>query len=763
MAVSLVQEEVARTKKLKYVGTKLPRVDSKIKVTGVPIYIGDQLPKNCYFAKIVRSSKAHARILKIDVEEALQIPGVVAILTADDVPGKHFVNAIIPDKPFLAKKEVNYVGEEIAIVVATSKKVAEQAAKKVKIRYKELPFNMDIDIEQTRKTPVCSTILVRGDVEKGFNESDVVVEETFETGAQEHAYLEPQSVYVDATGEVVHVYAATQAIYYVQKNVSKILGLPLSKVKVFDVLIGGGFGGKEEDPSWIAALAALASYKVKKPVTLIYDREEDILSTSKRHPSKVKVKIGADKEGNFKAVQAEIFLDGGAYGTISPAVLFLSVQMAPGPYRWPNVDIKGYVGRTNKPPSGAFRGFGAPQSEFAIESAIDMLAEKLGMNPIDLRIKNALCPGTETAAGHLLGEDTGFKETLIKAREISEFDKKLQEVKEKAKGNIRRGIAVASGWLSMGLGAAGFAEDRGVVLAQLTIDGKLIINFGATEMGQGIMTIAKQIAAEEFGAEIDDVKIIFSNSLLLPDTGPTVASRNTFVIGNAIRFAVSKLRDKILNVASEFLHKPVPELDIVGSYVVSKKEPQVRTSIAEIAAEGYKNHEAFIELGWYIPPKPFNDEKGVGEPFYGYSFATHVAEVEVDIETGRTHVRKVWAVHDSGKIINPITASGQVEGGIVQGLGLTLFEEFKYDDKGRIINNSLTDYLIPTIADAPDIQVEFVEKEYYEGPYGAKGIGEIPLVTIIPAVANAISNAIGKRITKIPATFESIYKKIKEG
>ncbi|MGQ4832702.1 MAG: xanthine dehydrogenase family protein molybdopterin-binding subunit [Candidatus Asgardarchaeia archaeon] len=745
-----------------YVGKGIKRVDATKKVTGKPIYIRDVVPKKYYFAKIVRSEKPHAIIENVDVSEAIKMHGVVAVLTAKDIPGVNFVEAIIPDKPFLAENEVRYIGEEVAIVVAVNKEIAELAAKKVKITYKELDFVDKIgDIEQLDTSRIiCTDKIEKGNISEGFSQASVIVEEAFETGLQEHAYIEPQGVFADATQDIVKVKAATQCPYYVQKNVSKILGLPMNKVSVEATYLGGGFGGKEEDPSWIGALAALASYKVNAPVVLFYDRDEDILSTTKRHPSKVKIKIGADRNGVFKAIEAKIVLDGGAYGTISPAVLFLAMHMVSGPYKWPNVKIDGIVVRTNRPPSGAFRGFGAPQALFAIESAIDMLAERLNMDPLEIRLINALEEGDETAAGQKLGRDTGIKDALKMAKSLSNFYEKRSRYRKLNEGKTKKiGIGVSSGWLSMGLGPGGFGEDRGVVFVQFNLDGTLVVHVGVTEMGQGSETAIQQIAADIFGLKIDDVKVIFSNTLSLPDTGPTVASRTTMVIGNAIKKAAEEIIPKILSVASKELNVPEGRLIIKNSKVISLSgESEIKLS--DVIAKGYFMHNAFAALGWYVPPKPYIDEKGTGKPFYGYSFAVHVAEVEVDTETGVTRVTNVIAVHDSGKIINPLTASGQVEGGIVQGIGMALYENAKIE-KGRIVNNNFTDYLIPTIKDAPNIHVEFVEKQFDEGPFGAKGIGEIPLVTIIPAVTNAVSFAIGKRIKKIPVDPESLYKLIK--
>ncbi len=755
-------ETVIEEKKETYVGKGINRVDATKKVAGKPIYIRDVAPRKFYFAKVVRSEKPHAIIEKVDVSEALEIEGVVDILTAKDIPGTNFVDAIIPDKPFLAENEVRYVGEEIAIVVAVNKDIAELAAKKVKIQYKELEYTDKIDdIDKIDPSQViCTDKIEKGDTSKGFEESVEVIEEVFETGAQEHAYIEPQGVYADATQDIIVVKASTQCPYYVQKNVSKILGVPLNRVSVEATYLGGGFGGKEEDPSWLAALAALASFKVKTPVVLFYDRDEDILATTKRHPSKIKIKIGADKNGVFKVLEAKVVLDGGAYGTITPAVLFLAIHMVSGPYKWPNVKINGIAIRTNKPPSGAFRGFGAPQAHFAIESAIDMLAEKLGMDPLEIRLINALEEGSETAAGHKLGNDVGLKEALHLAGILSEFSKKRKFLKKHNENRtLKRGIGISCGWLSMGLGPGGFGEDRGVVYTQFNLDGTLVVHIGVTEMGQGSETVIQQMAADIFGLKLEDVKIIFSNTLSLPDTGPTVASRTTVVIGNAIKKAAEKIIPKILEVASHEMNVTPENLKIENSKVISTVDGK-EMKLRDIISKGYFMHNAFASLGWYVPPKPFITDKGTGKPFYGYSFAVHVAEVEVDIETGVAKVVNVIAVHDSGKIINPKTASGQVEGGIVQGIGMTLYENLKYEN-GKFINNNFTDYLIPTIKDAPRIHVEFVEKKYKEGPFGAKGIGEIPLVTIIPATANAISFAIEKRIKRIPVDPEKLYKIIK--
>ncbi|MGQ4833020.1 MAG: xanthine dehydrogenase family protein molybdopterin-binding subunit [Candidatus Asgardarchaeia archaeon] len=763
-----ITEQMMKSEDLMVVGKPIKRIDAYDKVTGLAKYVRDLKIEHMLYAYAFRSSRPHAKIKSLDVSEARKVPGVAAVVTADDVPGENIVPIILNDRPLLAKDKVRYIGEAIVLIAAETKEIAKIAAGKIKIEYEDLPAVLDPREAMKEDAPwihdfgnVFTHYKIRtGDVEKAFKEADLIIENEYQTNYQEHLYLEPQGALAIPEGNAITIYSSTQCPFYVQKAVAKVLGIPRSKVRVVVTTVGGGFGGKEDVPSWVAAEAAVLAWITKKPVLMEYDREEDLETTSKRHPGYIRYKSAFKKDGTLIGIKVEYIIDAGAYSTLSPAVIFRGTVHALGPYKIPNVWIDGYAVATNKVPTGAYRGFGSPQVIFAYEQQIDEAAYKLGLDPAEIRLKNGWELGDKTPTGQILRYSVGLKDTIRKAIEVSKWYEKRKEY-SKDKGTRRRGIGMSTIFYGVGLGAAGKILERSGATVQVTPDGSVIVVVGTSEMGQGMRTALAQIAAEALGVTIDRVYLPEADTMVVPDSGPTVASRATLMSGNAIINAAEEIKKNLLKVASEEMGVPVERLDIKNNKIFDKENTNVFMEFSKAADKAYAKGVKLAAVGWYHGPDTTFDEEGHGNPYFVYSYATHVAEVEVDMETGKINVIDYYAVHDSGKIVNPIMAEGQVQGGVAQGIGYALTEDLIVKD-GKILNPNLTDYLIPSIKDVPEIKVYFVEATYPEGPFGAKGLGEPCLMPVAAAIANAVRHATGVRITKIPMTPEKVYFALKK-
>jgi CO/xanthine dehydrogenase Mo-binding subunit len=579
----------------------------------------------------------------------------------------------------------------------------------------------------------------RGEAKVAFSRSDlVVVEGTYRTPYQEHAYIEANGMIAmpDGLGGVV-VHGSMQCPFYVQKAVASALGCDLSQARIVQTVTGGGFGGKEDAPSAPGAQAALLAMATGRPVRLILSREEDMAVMSKRHPARIDVRLGATREGHLFAAEVDYMLDGGAYATLSPVVLFRGTVHACGPYRVPNVRVDARVVRTHKVPCGAFRGFGEPQVVFALESALDLLAERLEMDPLELRGRNALSEGDETVTGQVLRSSVGFREVLHKVAEAADWKRK-REMFARDSGPVRRGIGLAACHYGVGLGAMGKHLNPAGASVVVAADGSVTVAVGTTEIGQGMVTVLTQIAAEALGCPPELVRVVEPDTSRVPDSGPTVASRTTVMSGNAIRDAAAKIRDAMEPVIAD-----------------SGLEWREAVALCVRQQVGLAAH------GWAVPPETtFDLGTGQGDAYVCYSWSANVVEVEVDIETGETRVLRVHSGHDVGRVINPTTGEGQVEGGVVQGLGYALVEEHALDG-GRILNDQFSTYIIPTSLDTPDVRSILVEHPFAWGPYGAKGLGETPIIAVAPAVTAAIAHAAGVRLHEIPATPERVFRALR--
>ncbi|MHA1910805.1 MAG: xanthine dehydrogenase family protein molybdopterin-binding subunit [Candidatus Kariarchaeaceae archaeon] len=761
------------------VGKSLPRKDSYDKVNGIAKYIDDYQFSGMVHAKIVRSPYARANILSINKLSSWKDEWV--LVTPEDIEGENIVHVILDDQPAIAEKITNYVGEAVAIVVASSENEANEALKAIEVEYEPLEPLLD-----ARKALNHDSIklfgddnvftnhrMINGDVDPIFEREDVViVEGVYEAAAQEHAYLENQGcIVVPNESETYTAYGSIQCPYYVHTAVAKILGVDKSKFEVIQTVTGGAFGGKEDVPSLVVGLCAIAAQKVHKPVKLIYSREEDIDGTSKRHPGYMIYRTAASKDGTLLAVEADLLYDSGAYSTLSPAVIWRGVVHVLGPYRCPNVSVEGYAVATNKVPNGAFRGFGSVQVLFACESQMDRLAVKLNMDPAELRRKNLLVEGDVTAFKQLLDDSVGGMETLEQTLKQSDWSSKwkpnpdptkiIQSINTHPK---RKGIGIATIFYGVGLGGIGKALSRTGAYVQVHQDGSAVFAVGTIEMGQGMITVLSQILADELGISYDRIRMLIVRTTQTPDSGPTVASRATTFSGRAIIKACAPIRKSIMVTAAEMLDKEVIDLFKEDRFIKVINEPTNKIAIDEVISQAFLDRKQLASFGWDVetPDTDWNEKEGHGNAYVTYAWATNVAEVEVDLETGEVTVEKIYAAHDVGRAINPQTVEGQIEGGTIQGLGYARFEQIVWNKDGKILSNNLGTYIVPGAKDVPEIVSIIVESNYAEGPYGAKGFAEQPVMGIAPAITNAVYNAIGLSPDSIPILPEKIWALIKQ-
>jgi CO/xanthine dehydrogenase Mo-binding subunit len=744
------------------VGKRVARIEGPDRVSGAGLFADDLKFHGMLHAAVVRSPVARGMIVKLDFARVLKIPGVRAVFTFKDIPGKNCVPIVIDDQPFLAEKHVNYVGEPIAVVVAESRRVARAAAERAGLDIRELPALLDplkarnhADIHLFGDNNIYRHMKIRrGDTQKAFANCDVVIENTYRTPYQEHAYIEPQAmVAIPSPDGSIEIRGSMQCPFYVRKAVTAVLGMTESKVRVIQCATGGGFGGKEDVPSLLACQVALPARLLGVPVKLVYDRAEDMAVTSKRHPAWVRYKSGATKDGILRAVEAEYVIDGGAYSTLSAVVLFRGTVHAVGAYKCENVTVDSYAVATNTVPTGAFRGFGSPQILFAAESQIDQLAEKLDIDPLEFRRRNILRKGDCTATGQRLEHSVGLEEALDKVVQVSGWSPSIP--KEKGIG-----YGLSTVYYGVGLGAGGKQLARTGAHVILHEDGSVLFSVGTTEIGQGMVTVLSQIVADELGVPLAWVRMTPTDTSRVPDSGPTVASRSTTMSGNALKDACMKIKGVLLDEAACLFGRSTSEIFFDDGAAISADK---NIPLLDIIKSCVLKRQPLSAEGWYASPATsFDAETGQGDAYVTYAFAANLAKVKVDHETGEVAVLKIWSAHDVGKAINPTLAEGQIEGGTLQGMGYALMEEMTTNDKGRIKNHEFSTYIIPTAEDQPEITPILVEHPYPDGPYGAKGFGEQPLMGVAPAIANAVHDAVGVRVMQLPITPEKIWRGLRE-
>lgn len=744
---------------LKIVGRRVPKKDAEAKATGKAKYVADIRAENMKYGAVVRSPHHHALVTGIDAKKATQLEGVVAILTAKDIPGLNAFGVIINDQPVLVADKVRHQGEAVALVIAEREEIARRAVEQIKVSYEPLPAVFDpvqaLGSDSPHLHPEGNLLdhrqICQGEIEKGFAQADAVVEETFHVPIVDHAYLEPETALAQwqPDGSLI-IWASSQYPFRDQAQICASLALPKEKVRVINAAIGGAFGGK--DDVTLQILAGLAAWAIKGSVRMVNSREESMLAHSKRHAAELRYKVAADKKGQLVALRAKIFANTGAYASLGVPVHGLMVEMASGPYRIPNIAIDGYLAYTNCPPAGAMRGFGVPQSNFALESCIDMLAAKLGCDPLELRLKNIWRKGDRTSTGVLLKSDVGMEACLLEAK------KQRARLQEKGGEDPKRyGVGLAAGVMSIGLGY-GLPDDSSNEIEWLP-DGRALVRLGAPDMGQGLATVAAQIAAEALDLPYDRVEVMEPDTFLTPNGGASSASRKTYMVGNSLLFAAKEAVSALLSEASMVLKLPPEDLVYRKGMVHRGDDPRVQISSQELAKRAAVEHRTIKGLGKFSFPYPQDTPKefGVGMPHVIFCYGAQVAAVEIDPGLGTVDVKELVAIHDVGRLISPLGAEGQVEGSVSMGVGYALYEEMRLKEDGSWVEG-FTEYLLPTSMDMPRVKTIILEFPEPSGPFGAKGIGEPAIVPTAAAIANAIYDARGVRITSLPVRPEMLLE-----
>jgi CO/xanthine dehydrogenase Mo-binding subunit len=734
------------------IGKPVPRKEGRKKVTGQALYVDDLSFPEMLYGATVRSPVARGKITKISFGGDIPWDEIV-IVTAKDIPGGNYVALILNDQPYLADGFVNHPEEPVLLLAHKDKYLLEEARRNVRIEIEELPAVFTLDDSLAKKAIIWGEdnvfkkfLVDKGNVDEVWANADFIVEGEYETGAQEQLYIENNgAIAVANPDEGVTVWGSMQCPYYVHKALVKLFGLPEEKIRIIQTETGGGFGGKEEYPSLIAGHAALLAWKSGKPVKIIYDRAEDMAATTKRHPSRTRHKTAVTKDGKLLAVEIDFVIDGGAYCTLSPVVLSRGTIHAAGPYVCPNVRIHSRAVATNVPPHGAFRGFGAPQSIFALERHMDKVSHAVGLTPEEFRRRNFIHEGETTATSQIIRERVDMDHLLTRALELSDYHAKRERFareNERRNGGFskKRGIGFATFMHGAGFTGSGEVYLQSVVSAEATSEGKVRILTASTEIGQGTNTIFSQIASEALGLDFESIEIVQPDTGRVPNSGPTVASRTSMVVGKLVESAVLGLKQTL--VGSGLLP---PEYDESG----------FRKACADYIAK----FGSLKTSSTYQPPPNvhWDDEKYQGDAYGAYAWAVYVAEVSFDELTYEARVEDFVAMQEVGRVLNPVLAAGQIEGGVAQAIGFTLFENVVWKD-GRMANNQMTNYIIPTPADIPPIRVYFEENPYAYGPGGAKGIGELPMDGAAPAILNAIENATGVSFNSIPLMPEALMK-----
>ena len=719
-------------------GTAPPRREGPAKLTGAAKYADDLVFPGAWYGATIRSTEPHARFIGLELDEAFDWRKVV-VVTAADIPGDNVVSLIDDDQPVLVPVggEIRHQAEACVLIAAPDRATLRAARRHARLVTERLPATFD-PLQSDRQ--FAEYTVARGDASAAMAAAATVIEGTYRVGHQEQLYIENQAmIAVPQENGGVTVHGSLQCPYYIHKAMKRALKMGDELAVVVQAETGGGFGGKEEYPSIIALHAALLALKCHRPVRMIYDRHEDISATTKRHPAVIRYRSGVDDAGELVAQEIEVIMDGGAYCTLTPVVLSRGILHAGGPYRCDNVRITGRAMATNTPPNGAFRGFGAPQTEFAAEMQVNRIAEALDVSPLDLRRRWVYRTGDTTPTGQVLRESVAGIEVLEAAAEASAFDRSHAQTRAMREGRTdgarqASGIGLALAWHGAGFTGSGEVRMGSVASVELTEDGRIRVLTAQTEMGQGTKTIFPQLVADVLGVEIDEVELAPQDTSVVPDSGPTVASRSAMVVGGLIIKAAQKLRAQV--------------------------EERSGRSFADTYREAgpLRIDEAFAAY----PGEPFDDKAYTGDAYPAFGWAACVVRVDVDLDTGEVAVRDCVAADDVGRVIHPVLAEGQVEGGTLQAIGYATIEEMKLVD-GRYLNDRLATYLIPTALDAPRIRSILVEAPYSGVPHGAKGIGELPMDVGAPAVVAAIHDATGVWIHELPASPERIIAALTDG
>lgn len=775
------------------IGSCIERVDARGKVTGALEYAADMTMPRMLHVHLVRSREVHAEILKIDYEKALEMPGVETVITSEDVPGEDGFGVYYHDQPVLAKGKVRFYGEPVAAIVAETLEEAEEAEKVIEITYKKLPAVSGIEEAAACKAVVhdaypdnvvFAASVVKGDVESGFGSSDIIIEQEYSTQCVDHAYLETEAglAYLDPDGVLV-VKSCDQDITQHRMLLAKILGMPVNKIRVIMTPVGGGFGGKED--MIYQGILAIAALKTKRPVKLVFSRQDSMIGSSKRHPVFIRHKIGLTKDGRIQAIEAEIRSDGGAYCFSTKGTVAKSAILGAGPYEIENVKVisKGYY--TNNTPSGAMRTFGILQPTFAIESTMDICSGHLGIDPIELRIINGVKDGSLTHTQQVLGS-VSYCETLKQCARLADWEPGPSNVRgqvrkdvkgsqivqpyipgyefkapaalELCRSRLRYGRGVGSGWYGIGRCAT---VDKAGAFVEIDDGGTAMVLTGVTEIGEGILTVLTQIAADELGMYPQDITIGDNDTARVPEAAHAGGSRQSYMIGNAVLNACRDVKAKFIREIAAYWNVDASSIHMKNRRIFVEGHSHYDLSLTE-AVDICKKVRGYVPLGsgtYTAHHEALDPVSGKGNPWQAYVFGSQIAEVAVDTYTGEVYVLGIWASHDVGRAVNPQGIEGQIEGGAVQSMGQAIMENFEFSG-GVPVNKDFAKYILPTSVDVPMVHTSLVEDRDPFSPLGAKGIGEPAPLPTTPAIVNAVYDAVGVRITSLPATPEKILNEM---
>jgi CO/xanthine dehydrogenase Mo-binding subunit len=729
------------------VGRSVPRKEGHDKVTGRALYVDDWTLPGMLYGATVRSTIPRGKIKNITFGPGIDWKQFV-IVSAQDIPGKNCVALIGEDQPCLADGLVNHPEEPILLLAHSDRHLLPKAVAAIAIEYDALPPIFSLEESERLSQIIWGTdntfktcLIEKGDVDRVWEKADHIIEGEYRTGAQEQLYIENNGMIAEFDPQHgITVWGSLQCPYYVHKSLMRLCNLPEHRVRVVQMETGGAFGGKEDYPSMIAGHAALLAIKSGQPVKIIYDRMEDMTATTKRHPSRTRHRTAVTRDGRILGGEIEFTIDGGAYQTLSPVVLSRGAIHAGGPYYWPAVRIQAKAVATNVPPHGAFRGFGAPQSIFAMERHMDEIARVLQISSIEIRRRNLLKPGRTTTTGQIVSEETNLEKLLDRALELADYDSKKARFESENPGSSKKkGIGIAAFLHGAGFTGSGERYLSSLVGVEALSDGSLRVLVSSTEFGQGTNTVLCQIVAETLGVAFEDVSIAQPDTNQVPNSGPTVASRTAMVIGQLVQSASLGIKQTL--TSNGFL-----------------QEHYSRAEFCAACRAYVEKHGAFRSLARYEQPADvlWDEEKYSGAAYAAFTWAVYIAEVTVDLATYSVSVDDFVALQEVGKVLHPVLASGQITGGVAQGIGFALYEKVVWD-RGRMQNGQMTNYIMPTSADLPPIRVYFEEWGNPHGAFGAKGIGELPMDGPAPAVINAITDALGLALNSIPATPEDIF------
>lgn len=754
--------------KYRLIGQRLPRVDAFPKVVGSALFVDDMIMSGMLVGKVLASPVPHARLLGVDVSRASKLPGVRAVITSADLP-ETLVGAFIKDMPVLARNKLRFQGEPVAAVAALNEEAALAALAAIKLEYEELPVIFDPDDALKPGAPLLHedvesykasfdarkygnvsshTQICCGDLVQGFKEAEEIFEDEFCTNLVHQAYIETAGVlaHADPTGNVT-AWASTQSPHLCRIRVAEGLLIAENKIRIISAQVGGAFGGKED--IFILSIAIALSQRAGRPVKIILTRKEEFSMTRPRHPAKIRVKSGVKKDGAIVARQVQTVFNTGAYADQGPGVCGAATSRAMGPYRIPNFQLDGYVVYTNHPICGAYRGYGSPQVSFAVESHMDIIAEKLALDPVEFRMRNAIEAGDKRLDGQIM-TTVGLKDCLAEVSRASGWQQAT------AGGRRGRGVALVqhiSGNLTSG------------ALVKINQDGTVTVCVGAVDMGTGSATTLAQMAAEELGLPLEDINMVMADTDATPYDWSTAASRTTFVSGNAVTAAAADAKSQLFKLAASKLEANPEDLVSRDRKVFVQGTPEKALSFRQLGMLSHwvKGGAIIGKASHVVEAYPMEKGKAVGMPLRGYAalnFGAQAVEVEVDEETGDIRLLGLWAALDCGQPINPTNVEGQIEGAFAQGLGYALFERIHLE-RGKVLNPNFTDYKLPTSLDIPASTVTLCHTHEPTGPFGAKGVGEAALVPTAAAIANAVYQACGVRLKSIPLSREEVLQALR--